>query len=99
MDRLPIEFHPAAIREAAKSRRWYARQSPSAAAGFDAELDSAVERIQENPDLFAHHLRGTRRYLMHRFPFVVVYRLFPDRIQVIAVAHGRRKPDYWRRRT
>jgi hypothetical protein len=39
-----------------------------------------------------------RRYLLHKFPFSVVYLERPDFIEVIAVAHHRRKPGYWSKR-
>lgn len=97
-----IEFHPDAVAEAAAARVWYDERSPQAAAAFVAELDVACERIAAAPDRYAHYIAGTRRYLMRRFPFQVVYRETPDpgdAIQVIAVAHGRRRPGYWRART
>ena len=49
-------------------------------------------------DVWVDYLHGTRRYLMRRFPYLVVYRATPDKLQVIAVAHGKRKPGYWRNR-
>jgi len=41
---------------------------------------------------------GTRRYLLQRFPFSVVYRVEARRILIVAVAHARRRPSYWRSR-
>jgi hypothetical protein len=32
------------------------------------------------------------------FPFSVVYRLRPEEIVILAVAHQKRKPGYWRGR-
>ncbi|MHB0958931.1 MAG: hypothetical protein ACYC0X_26630 [Pirellulaceae bacterium] len=48
--------------------------------------------------MWASYLSGTHRYLMKRFPFVVIYRVTTDRIEIVAIAHGRRKPGYWKRR-
>ena len=44
------------------------------------------------------HLHGTRKFLLRRFPYGVVYRITKSAIQVIAVAHGRRRPGYWKSR-
>jgi toxin ParE1/3/4 len=44
------------------------------------------------------HLHGTRKFLLRRFPYAVVYRITESAIQVIAVAHGRRRPSYWKSR-
>jgi plasmid stabilization system protein ParE len=62
------------------------------------ELDRAVDMIVESPNRWPKFESGTRRYLMRRFPFMVIYRDKGDVIQVLAVAHARRKPGYWKRR-
>lgn len=98
MDHQPIELHSEAIAEARDAREWYAERSSVTADAFMVELDTAIDRICELPDRWATYLHGTRRYLMKRFPYLVVYRVIKDRLQVIAVAHGKRKPGYWRRR-
>ena len=94
----PVDVHPAAIREAKNARRWYQRRSEDAGIRFSAELNSAFDKIQTHPLIYAGYLRGTRRYLLPRFPYLVVYRILSDRIQIVAVAHGRRRPGYWRSR-
>jgi len=95
---LPIEFHPEAIAEAHEAREWYAERSEAAAGQFMDELDAAIDAIQRTPDRMAVYLHGTRRYLLKRFPYLVVFRITDELIEVVAVAHGRRKPGYWQRR-
>ena len=60
-----------------------------------AELDVAIERIEEAPQRWASYLAGTRRYLLRRFPFFVVFRESEESVQIVAVAHARRRPGYW----
>ena len=98
MDRQAIEFHPEAIAEARDARESYAERSSVAADAFMAELDVAIDCIRESPVRWGLYLHGTRCYLMKRFPYLVVYRVVDDNLQVIAVAHGKRKPGYWRYR-
>ena len=74
------------------------RKSALAAGAFLAELDLAVERIAENPEMYPHYIRGTRRYLLQRFPFYLIYREVHGKVELIAVAHGRRRPGYWKKR-
>jgi len=41
---------------------------------------------------------NTRRVVLNRFPYLVVFRETTSEIEVVAVAHGRRRPGYWRER-
>lgn len=95
---LPLVFHPEARIDALEAHDWYFQRSPYAADAFRCELREAGLAIQRSPDRWAEYASGTRRYLMKRFPFVVVYRIFGEQIQVVAVAHGRQKPGYWKAR-
>jgi plasmid stabilization system protein ParE len=90
-----VDIHAEAIAEA---RLWYREKSGSAAAAYFAALDLAVAAIAENPEMWPWYAHGTRRYILHRFPFYLVYRETADRLELIAVAHGRRKPGYWKNR-
>jgi len=60
-----------------------------------AELDSALDQIEEAPRQWPPYLGDTRRYLLRRFPFFVVYRETKGGIEVLAVAHAHRRPGYW----
>jgi plasmid stabilization system protein ParE len=93
-----IDIHPAAIKEARKAYRWYLRRSPSAASRFQAAFEAAIEQIVESPILWPTYLHGTRYRPLRRFQFIVVYRQRGKRLQVVALAHGKRKPGYWKRR-
>jgi len=94
----PVEFHPDAVLEAQSAFTWYRDRNDSAAEAFLAELDRAVELISESPIRWPIHIHGTRRFLLRRFPFGVVYRELGETLQIVAVAHGRRKPGYWKGR-
>jgi toxin ParE1/3/4 len=98
MAALPVELHVEALEEAKASRQWYAQRSPRAALRFMSELDHAIEAIAEHPLRWPEHLHGTRKYRLRRFPYLVVYRVLSDRVQVVACQHGYRRPGYWRDR-
>ena len=93
-----VGIHPEAIAEAQAATSWYLERSVSAAEAYLAELDLAVEVIADNPMMWPRYVHGTRCYVFHRFPFYLVYRETANRIEIIAVAHGRRKPGYWKSR-
>lgn len=98
MARYPIQFHPEARAEAIEAIDRYRERSPAAAAAFLDEIEIAREAIQDFPETWSKYIHGTRRYLLRRFPFVIVYRVTEERIEIIAVAHGHRKPGYWAER-
>jgi toxin ParE1/3/4 len=93
-----VKLLPEAEAEVIANERWYARRSPSAAEAFLVEIDAAIARIAEAPGTWPRYRRGTRRFILHRFPISLVYRIEPDAVYVIAVAHAKRRPEYWRRR-
>jgi plasmid stabilization system protein ParE len=93
-----VRFHPAAAQEAESAYEWYAARDLSAAHAFREELGHAVEAVAQNPLTWPRHGRRTRRYVFPLFPFSLVYRIRDDEIEVLAVAHGRRRPGYWRSR-
>jgi len=93
-----IDVHPDAVAEARAAAQWYRERSALAADAFLAEIDRAVERITDNPEMYPHYFRDTRRYLLQRFPFYLVYREVAGKLELVAVAHGRRKPGYWKKR-
>ena len=93
-----VELHPEALSDARAAYGWYYARNPSAAAAFLVEIDRAVEEILEAPERWPRFLHGTRRFVLRRYPFSVVYRLTDPTILIIAFAHGRRRPGYWRTR-
>jgi plasmid stabilization system protein ParE len=95
---LDLEYLEEAVVEAAAAAAWYAARSATAAAGFEAELVEAESAIHTLPNAWPQYDHGTRRYLLRRYPFGVVYIVEPARILIVAVAHGRRRPGYWRDR-
>ena len=95
-----LEFHPQAIAEAEAAGDWYAANAGErTAAKFERELERAFDLIVDGPLRWPEHLRGTHRYLLRRFPFSVIYRVFEPSIQIVAIAHARRRPEYWRHRS
>jgi plasmid stabilization system protein ParE len=94
-----VEIHPEAWAEATVAVAWYAERSVRAAESFVGALEQAITRIAATPERWPKHLHGTRRLVLRRFPFAVVYRTTDVRIQVVAIAHAKRRPGYWRKRS
>ena len=93
-----VWYLPAARLEAAEALEWYLKRSVEAGSAFVAELGHAVSVAASDPRLWPEFEVGTRRYVLRRFPFNLIYREVQGGIQVVAVAHQKRKPGYWHHR-
>jgi plasmid stabilization system protein ParE len=89
-----VRVHPEAEAEADRAFEYLWDRSESAALSFDAELRVAFSTLQKTPQICASHLRGTRRVMLNRHPFFVVFREFPREIQIVAVVYAKRRPGY-----
>jgi toxin ParE1/3/4 len=93
-----VEYHEGAIADVKSAVAWYQRRSRKAALDFIEELHRAADTIREAPERWAIGKNDTRRFLLWRFPFVVIYSEQESVITIWAVAHGSRRPEYWARR-
>jgi plasmid stabilization system protein ParE len=93
-----VRFHPAAAQEAESTYDWYAARSAEAAHGFREELRRAIDMVAASPRSWPRYGSRAQRYVFPRYPFTLVYILRGDDVEVVAVAHGRRRPGYWRAR-
>ena len=99
MPRRTPRFHYEAFEEAEAAQRWYSERSLVAARAFTAELGHAIEIVSESPERWPRSSANTRRYVFPRFPFSLVYRMKDNVIEIVAVAHHKRRPGYWRHRS
>jgi len=91
-------LHPDAMSEAAAARVWYEERNPAAASALVREVDHAVAAILDSPNRWPRYFGETPRFLLKRFPYSVVYRQLGNAVQIIAIAHARRRPGYWMHR-
>ncbi len=93
-----IAFHAAAEKETEEVADYYDRQLPGLGAEFYHELGTVLDLLEPNPWVGAVYFGPYRRVLMQRFPFAVYYEVADRHIRIIAVAHRRRLPGYWKGR-
>jgi toxin ParE1/3/4 len=94
-----VRFHSEAIAELDSAVSYYEDQKVSLGLDFAAEVEQSIGKIQQNPSLGAiYKIAGLRRYTIQRFPFLIFYVEFEEFVWIVAIAHGKRQPDYWRRR-
>ena len=88
----------AAEAELAEAAEWYDATRVGLGAELLDEFDSGVRRIVEFPHAWQPLSPRTRQHQLHRFPYAIVYQVRDDEIVIVAVAHLRRQPRYWRGR-
>jgi plasmid stabilization system protein ParE len=94
-----VRISEEAAAEMAEAARWYEMHRAGLGAEFLNAVDAAVARIVETPRL-GSLVPGVsdqtiRRRAVPRFPYHVVYTELADRLQILAVAHDRRRPRFW----
>ena len=97
----PLRISEPASDEFREAVRWYeARRRGLGGEFFDA-IVATMSVIESRPEIgtAAFHDPAMRRMLVSRFPYQVVYRLAPREIVVVAIAHLKRRPGYWKHRT
>jgi len=95
-----VRWLVAAREEAEAAARWYEDRRAGLGADFVAEIEGAVDAVLQAPSTFGVVMDEprVRRVLLLRFPFAVVFVQREAEVVVVAVAHLRRRPAYWRSR-
>lgn len=100
---MKVRLLPEAEAEVDEAVEWYDRQEYGVGGRFLRAVREATQSVAENPERYpvCATLRSgdaLRRILLTRFPYAIVYHVDQEDVLVIAVAHGARRPGYWRGR-
>lgn len=99
----PVRFDDEAEEELFQAASWYEGQRESLGFEFLGEVRAAQARVRAAPRTFGlvtsvpAELRA-RRCPVGRFPYALVFIELADEVRVLAVAHNRRRPGYWKER-
>jgi len=93
-----IEFHPDADVEITEAAQYYEERLAGLGSDLLGEVERALDQILTNPEASQRIARRVRRKPLWRFPYNLIYAVYPDRIRIVACAHQKRRPFYWRKR-
>jgi hypothetical protein len=93
-----IGFHPDADVEITEAAQYYEERLAGLGSDLLGEVERALEQILTNPEASQRIARRVRRKPLWRFPYNLIYAVYPDRIRIVACAHQKRRPFYWRKR-
>jgi len=85
------------------AKDWYDNERPGLGDDLLTEVETIIDHIVRWPGLapvltIPGSTRQVRRAAVRRFPFGIVYVVIDNALWVVAVAHDRRRPNYWRDR-
>lgn len=93
-----IRILSCAEQELADAVDYYNKQCPGLGFEFAAEVKSTLSRIAAFPNAWPLFSRRTRRSLVHRFPYGVLYQVRTEEILVTAIMHIKLDPEKWQKR-
>ena len=88
-------FHEKAEKEFEKAISYYEKCKSGLGMDFANEVYTAINFAAQFPEAWSLISNNTRRCLVNRFPYGVIYRTKGGYLEIIAVADLRHKPDFW----
>ncbi|MCX6546000.1 MAG: type II toxin-antitoxin system RelE/ParE family toxin [Acidobacteria bacterium] len=97
---LPIRTSSPAARELAEAVSWYESRHRGLGVELLEEVAKTIQRLDAAPESGESMSsdQKTRRLLVSRFPYQVIYRLRSHDTVIVALAHAKRRPGYWKSR-
>jgi hypothetical protein len=90
-----VLFNELALLEFRDAAEFYELEQAGLGRQFEEETKRSLRRIIRYPAAWSKEKGEIRRYLMHRFPYKILYSIEENHILILALAHLHRKPEYW----
>ena len=95
---MKVEFHPSAEHELVDAALYYESRVRDLGSRFLAEIERVTGLVAEHPEI-GHTIDGdVYRLVLRRFPYSLIYARKKHEVYVLAIAHHKRRPGYWRSR-
>ncbi len=93
-----VIVRPEAEHDLKEAFSWY--EDNRTGLGYDSllQVDAGINFIQRNPDVHPIEYKETRKHLIKRFPYKIIYLVEGKKIVILAVIHGKRSPDLIKKR-
>ncbi len=92
---MKIAIAKIAQQEFNEAKEFYEIEQSDLGFHFENEIKRSLLRIKQFPLTWSIELGEVRRYLVHRFPYKILYSIQDQTIIILAFAHFHRKPTYW----
>ena len=95
----PAIIHADAEAELRAAVAYYEDKSPGLGLDLEAKVRIGIGEIEQRPEGFPfHRLPPIRQHHIARFPYTAYYVVRPETVWILAIAHRKQRPDYWRGR-
>ena len=88
-------FNPHARQELKDATLYFDNIDPALGKGFAAEVERAISLILRFPEAWPRVTRSARRCRTQTFPYALLYRIWDEQVEILAVMHLSRRPGYW----
>ncbi len=92
---MKVRFHRLAKAELQDGVRFYEDKAAGLGVAFLDQVEEAIQRICAHPESAPVTVDTLRKLVLPTFPYNIIYRQVPNEIQILALAHQRREPQYW----
>jgi plasmid stabilization system protein ParE len=92
-----VVLAPGAENDITEAFGWYRERNATAADAFRSEVFEVIDRLVDAPLSWPADDEGNRKRVVKRFPYTVWFEVLGSTVTVLAVAHHRRGPAYWRK--
>ena len=100
MARYEVKVLPWAVTDARETYLYLLERDERLAEDFEQRVRDAILSLRDNAEHYQVKADGLRRCPLKRFPHRIMYEIEDDRIVIVhAVAHPKRKPGFWRKRS
>ena len=87
-----VKFAREASYEFLNAVEWYESRSKGLGLRFTDEIDSTIERIKLNPELYPSIVEDIKRIQVNKFPYSIFYKIEDDTLVILRIFHNKRKP-------
>lgn len=92
---MQVEFIEPALIELDDAIEYYNLQTTGLGKKFLDEVLEAISLILQFPQLWSQNTENTRKAILRKFPYNLIYSILDNKLYIIAVAHQNREPEYW----
>jgi plasmid stabilization system protein ParE len=93
-----IIIRPEAEKDLTEAFVWYEDKRRGLGFDFLLQVDAGLRFVARNPQIYAPAYKGTRKHIIKRFPYKIIYVVEERKIIILGVIHGRRSPDVMKKR-